>query len=99
MLAVFAPGCSCRAVVEIWVRERGAGQGALVLRQVASCHEMYAYAAAGACACIMPASVITLMVPDVLLERTTPRMMETWRVSRSGFVFPAFAGFRREILA
>ena len=99
VLAVFAPGCSCRAVVEIWVRERGAGQGALVLRQVASCHEMYAYAAAGACACIMPASVITLMVPDVSLERTTLRMMETWLVSRSGFASPAFARFRREILA
>lgn len=99
VLAVFAPGCAYRAVAEAWVQTCSAGRQVRELRQVASYHEMFAYTAAGACACIMPASVINLMMPDVSLERTTLRVMETWLVSRSGFASPAFAGFRREMLA
>ena len=99
VLAVFAPGCSYRAVAEAWLHEHHAGGEGVTLRQVASYHEMFAYTAVGACACIMPASVITLMVLDVTLERTTLCTMPTWLVSRSGFLSTAFAAFSREILA
>ncbi|WP_263141611.1 LysR substrate-binding domain-containing protein [Pseudomonas sp. RIT-PI-AD] len=94
-LAGFASGCAYRSLAQSWLESaRPGGAAPLGVQEVGSYHAILACVAAGACAAVMPRSVLDLQREPPRLRALALTRVETLLVWRGDYASAAFDAFR-----
>jgi DNA-binding transcriptional LysR family regulator len=87
-LAAFPQGCSYRSLADDWLGI--AGSTDWKIQEMSSYHAMIACVAAGACATLLPASVLDLAGAPAQLKTLSVGRADTCLIWRDGYDVPAF---------